>query len=187
MKTNEKENRPNRVNLGRDSRGKSKTGGTQREGRSSIPVPEEGPVLLLRWLRPPQAPSKMAAAMGPAPIRRPHVTALHRTGLLRWAHTENGGPRHPAVSIWSLPCSSVSKWLPVSAPTRYLLLPNPEAGRRRPPDPGEGTRASITKDLGTRESQQARRYSRRRSRASYEDLGPYSLPNGSCFGAETQV
>lgn len=48
---------------------------------------EEGPALLLRWPRPQQAPSKMAAAMGPAPIRRPHVTAFHRTGLLRWAHT----------------------------------------------------------------------------------------------------
>lgn len=32
MKTNEKENRPNRTNLGRDSRGKSKTGGTQGSG-----------------------------------------------------------------------------------------------------------------------------------------------------------
>lgn len=56
LKTNEKENRPNRANLGRHSRGKSKTGGTQGAGRSSVPVPEEGPVLLLRWLRPQQHP-----------------------------------------------------------------------------------------------------------------------------------
>lgn len=75
----------------------------------------------------------------------------------------------------------------MSSPTRCPLLPNSEAGRRRPPDPGEDTRGAITKDLGTREPQQARRYSRRRSRGSYENLGPYSLPSGSCFGAETQV
>lgn len=54
MKTSENENRSNWVDLERDSGRQSQTEGNQGKGRSLVPVPEKGPVLLLRWPRPQQ-------------------------------------------------------------------------------------------------------------------------------------
>ena len=51
----------------------------------------------------------------------------------------------------------VSKWLPLPSSTRCPFLPTPESRSRRPPNPGEGTRVTISKDRGTRGPRQAQR------------------------------
>lgn len=141
------------------------------EGRSSAPVPAKGPVLLLlRWPRPQRTPfqdgrrhgtrANMAAPRHWVPPYRASELAPYLKWRPQACRVLN---MVPSVFIWSQNGCPCSRQLDARSYTPRSLEVDVT------PDPGEGTRVTMSKDRGTRERRQAQR-SRRWERGSCEGI-----------------